>query len=223
MADEKKVEWKELLKYPILGVTIVFCLWLAKVLCILDVSNISKIGTDGVEFRDRTEKLAAQVAPFENRIKVLEVALETILNNKDTSTTVAVRNTILEKPEELQLASDKATQISEMKEVTSNTKVLEGWIWLGNYEKSRKAWSTLLLNEVDKSTVPTKIDTMVTYTLDGNMILRSENPTIKTDYFRSVPSLGIIPRGSTVTLISKPKPASERSVVQYWAKVRWTK
>jgi len=212
-----------LVRYPVIGASIVLSIWFAEWAIGFDIGNISEMSTTSIKFRQDASDLAGQIVPLAERVKFLEVSIQTLLKKDSAKNNIDIRNTIMANAADLQTATDKVTQISEMKLTPNDGQSVEGFIWIGNFDKRSNRWSTVLLGEVDKATPPADIQSQVTYTVEGNMILRQSLPKDNRDYFRSVASLGIIPKNSKITLLEKPTAVDREFTIQYWVRVRWSK
>lgn len=211
----------ELLKYPIIGASIVLSLWMAKVFLAFDINSISELSTSTIKFRQATSDLSTQIVPLSEKVKVLEVSLDALLKSS-TVDTEKVNNAIEADQEKIQTVTDNVEHINQLKISSGTPQILEGYIWIGNYNEASKTWSTILLENIEKTTPLTDIREQTTYKVEGNMILRGTPPKAEGDYFKSSPNLGIIAKGTPVLLLEKPYMV-KRATTQCWVKVRWSK
>jgi len=93
-----------------------------------------------------------------------------------------------------------------------------GYIWIGNY--SSGSWSTLKItgNNAGATTLPTAF-TGQEFSVNGNMVLRKEQPEAGPSYFRGIEALGVVPNGTRIRIEGNPIPYLRGSLTQYWAKV----
>ncbi|OZG72656.1 hypothetical protein BTA51_14090 [Hahella sp. CCB-MM4] len=60
------------------------------------------------------------------------------------------------------------------------------------------------------------------YRVLGNMVGRDGlPPQIPKKYYRARTSLGIVPRGSVVTLLAEPESVDREFALQYWANIEF--
>lgn len=68
---------------------------------------------------------------------------------------------------------------------------------------------------------PASLPLSATYTSLGNMVVRDGLPSNDADYFRARASLGVIPRGTSIRLVTAPVAIDRQYAVQYWAQIEW--
>lgn len=99
---------------------------------------------------------------------------------------------------------------------------IAGYIFIGNYSPGG-GWTQAKIHDPRTGALagpPQDIRPDASYVLDGNMYVRASLPPDSPEYFRAVPSLGVLPRGATVTILETPQGIDRESAVQYWARVR---
>ncbi len=98
-----------------------------------------------------------------------------------------------------------------------------GWVWIGNFDRAGGRWSRPKLVGLDGkplSADPATIVAGARYRVDGNLIARAMLPPNDREYFRDVPSLGVLARRSVVELLREPAGRQRDHAMQYWASVR---
>ncbi len=133
--------------------------------------------------------------------------------------------------EKTEIASDNIAQtsVSLQNGLPSSTdtktflKDVTGVIWIGNY--SITGWKPSLLGRslqtpLDRET-PNSLASNQEFFVLGNVILRASFPEVGNNYFRKIPSRGIIPKGTKVKILSSaPKEYKTSRAMQYWVEVR---
>ena len=85
MEEKKKIDWMELLRYPVVTLCIVLGLFLLKVLIGLDVSQITKITNEGIEFREQQSIATSQVVQqLTEKVSALEEKMGSTNTQTDT-------------------------------------------------------------------------------------------------------------------------------------------
>lgn len=104
--------------------------------------------------------------------------------------------------------------------VENNAQRNRGYIWIGNYDQASGSWSRSFLTRLDGRPVaepPRDLAPGSLFIVGGNMTLREALPKNNAAYFREQRSLGVVLRGTTVTLLDAPVGIDRDYAVQYWA------
>ncbi len=238
--EPKNLGNKELLKYPILVMSIVLGI------VVLDYFeyNIVSLGTGGIEVEKRITNTLEGSQELSRKVDSLELLVAQLFESRqienqeqidrlvsdgsglqksdlnDTITGVSVKSHI--STYQFQ-ASDLTTKINkDLDEIKhANSKV--GWIWIGNY--AEKAWSTCMLKRIDGKALPIgspeSIQKNEVFEVTGNMYIRKYLPPNTDSYFRSVNAVGIVPNGSEVEVLEPPQAIDRGFQVQYWMKIQY--
>jgi hypothetical protein len=210
----------ELLKYPLLVFSALIALVLARYLLGLEFGVVTEVGTQGVKFAERNQATLAAVANIEGKVNQALVELELLKKSQPAAGPVSRENTA-RLVEAAQTVSDQTARVEQIGtgNPTGNRR-LKGYIWIGDFDG---AWRRAKLAPLDTgqpvNLSPEKLLPGTEYTVLGNMVVREKAPADDEEYYRGVNSLGVIPRGTKVRLVSAPIVRSRESAVQYWAEV----
>jgi hypothetical protein len=58
------------------------------------------------------------------------------------------------------------------------------------------------------------------FQVGGNIYLRKTLPKNNKEYFREVPIIGIVPKGTTIEILEIPHGIDRKFAIQYWTKVK---
>lgn len=175
MENENK-SWIDLLKYPILILSIVLGLILMNLFLDIDFKRLTKISANSIEFSTDVNKATSEL---DERLKKLEIKMSEIDNNTKTDTTesFAARNV-----KETQVVSDNIARLSfsnpdNKNDLTStNLKDKEGYIWIGNVVNNN--WSEIQLLDLNNNPVNVNlknIEVNSSYRVKNNLSLRTRN------------------------------------------------
>lgn len=209
----------ELLKYPILVLTIVLSLLTLKHCAGLQFGVLTKVGPGGAEFAQQTQATENAVSELEARLNETQVRLAA-LEMQSKPSTAETRRVETEADSAAQIVSDATAQIAVLRRSTSGVSTA-GYIWIGNYKQKWQPAKFARLDTGQPVEIPPMQMTQGTqYRVLGNMVLRDGMPANDQDYFRSRASLGVVPRGTVVSILEPPLGIDREFAVQYWAKVR---
>lgn len=216
--SEKQPAWVELARYPLLVLSLFLAAWASKCALDLDFGRLESVGAEGLRFR--TEEAQTQsLVEIETRLNELRAAVDSL------QTTGA-------RPEEAtaptldaatQTVSDQTARVTELREEARPADVREGFVFIGNYGPEGWDRAMLLRTGAEDGPVtrpPDQLRVGEEFVLRGNMVLRGGPPPNNEQYYRAVPSLGVIPRGTRVELLGEPVGIDREFAVQYWARVR---
>lgn len=187
----------------------------------IDLSRMSEIGPEGLKLAQETREDASAA------ISELEIALADVsarLDALERDAGAVVPSPTPTKPEVDQV-SDATARLSRSP-VEGRATVLEGrigYIFIGNYDTASSTWTDPVLLRLDSAQAeragPGEMLIGSQFRLRLNMVLRDGVPANDVEYFRSRQNLGVLPRGTLVTLLERPVGIDREFAVQHWAKV----
>lgn len=204
-----------------------------------DLEASKKVYADNVQlYLVQNESLQIELTEYKKKAEDLQKKYEDIASYYDTKAKQAVQPK--EQQEYTKLAGKAKTKAAELESniqraVDANTLAetrseaivsslpasedgKRGFIWIGNYDEEKQRWTTTRLKGID-GLLPDDIKPGSIYRVLGNMTLRADLPKNDADYFRSVESLGYVPKAKEVKLLSAPKRFDRQSKIQYWVEV----
>lgn len=216
----------ELLKYPILVFSIVLALIIVRHALDLEFGVVTEVSTEGLKFSEKSNDATLKaLMELETKLNEMAVRLDRMEDPMDSSPesmaevwdqTFVVSQTVSD-------ATANIAQLNKQVKAEGNT-VLSGWIWIGNYSDNwSKASIASLATGQPIDLDPTKMQPGTEYRTLGNMIVRDGLPPNNKDYYKSKASLGVVPRGSVITLLDTVEPVDREFAVQYWAKIEFLK
>ena len=237
MSETKNSGNKELLKYPILVLSII----LGVVVLDLFDYNIVSLGASGIEVERRIENSLQDSEAMSQKIDSLELLLSELvikLENQPTTKSTGEQtygDSINDSPlagsavkkgkawtHQLQ-ASDLTTKIHQELDQFKKSEVRTGWIWIGCYYSP--AWDPMNLKGIGEkvlySGAPEGIQKNDVYEVVDNMYMREHLPPNNEQYFRSVEWVGIVPSGTKVEVIEPPRGLERNSSIHYWMKIKY--
>ncbi len=211
----------ELLRYPVVTLCVVIGLFLLKVLIGFDLSQVSRITKDGVEFRNEQVNDISinflQLTMMIDSLKNEQLAMNEQLKGKTTGgrpmgvemgssgqTITQLEPTAVDKRDwsTTEFAQESLAKLSYVD--TKNNTILngkKGYIWLGEYNETQATWENLSLDisaqRITRSGETIRIPSR-TYNTAVNIILRS-NP-IEESSSPSENMLGVIPKNTPVSV-----------------------
>lgn len=223
--NNSKPLFTEIIKYPMMALSILIFLFGSKHLLGVDFGLIKKIGSDGIEFAERkTAETVNALAGLEGRLNKALIDIETLKKAGTSSETPAEDKILFTEASET--VSDQTASIQPLRE--KNTKnddqVITGYIWIGNFNDG---WNKPRLSSKDSgqpiSVNPDNILPGTEYKVLGNMVLRDGLPPNNDMYYRGLKSLGIIPRGGVIRVIDTPAKIQRDDLQQIWVKIELAK
>ncbi len=214
----------ELLKYPVLVFSIVIALVIARYLLDLEFGVITEFSTDGIKFSEKSNATTLQaIIELEEKLNNLAVRLEEVeQNGPPTSMDVSVAKAAAFSAS--QTVSDATAKMAELRSEIpgGEDKRISGWIWIGNYDQE---WSKSSISKLGVgqpvTMAPQKMKVGTEYKVLGNIVIRDGLPPNDKEYYRARKSLGVVPRGSIVTLLKQPEQVDREFAIQYWAEVEY--
>ncbi|MDL2277862.1 hypothetical protein LJC57_04640 [Parabacteroides sp. OttesenSCG-928-G07] len=236
MEENKKVDWMELLRYPVVTLCIVIGLFLLKVLIGFDLGQVSRITKDGIEFRNE------QVIDISKNFLQLTMLVDSLKNEQLTMSEKLKEQTKTGRPMGVEMGSSGQTKTQKDSTVVNkrdwsatefaseslaklsyvdakNNTILngkEGYIWLGDYNEAQATWKNLSLQipaqRITRSDETIRIPSR-TYNTAVNIILRSD--PIAESSSPSENMLGVIPENTPVSV-------SDVEIMdgQYWVLIK---
>lgn len=210
----------KLLKYPIMTISVVVGLILARWSLDIDFSRMTKIGPQGMEFDNNTRESAVGVtSELDAKLKELSLRIETLEGKTDSvdvkSQTTAKLNEVSDQVSQLSMSQSKFT-----KTVFSGRK---GHIFIGQYD-STAGWNQAVFLIQDSgqpvTSAPEQLPVGGRFLVRTNMVLRDGLPSNDAEYFRGKENIGVIPRGTLVALLGQPAGIDRKFAVEYWAPVQ---
>jgi hypothetical protein len=209
----------DLIKYPILIFSILIALVAAKYLLGLEFGVVTEVGTGGVKFAEKSQATFEALTNLEGKVNQALVELEQL---KKTSHSAAESPEIKAKLfEAAQIVSDQTAKVEQIQlPDPARRGRLKGYIWIGNFKQT---WSGPKLAQPNTgqpiSLPPSELQRGTEYIVLGNMVVRDGPPANDQSYYRGRNSLGVIPQGTRVRLVTEPIARDREYAVQYWAEV----
>lgn len=226
----------DLLKYPVLVLSILLAFILAEHFLGIDFSRLAKVGSTGLEFYEEVQEQNLSVSSeMENEIDALATKLEVITerlntlsaatDNDNPSDTINFEKALVENFLKTQSVSDQIAKFGTRKVNGKRiSKALEGYIFIGNFEKATNAWSNTVLLSLEQKKINISPDDLrineEIYKVGDNMVLREQLPLNNRAYDKASKSLGVIPKHAIIKIIDKPVGIDREFAVQWWAKVQ---
>lgn len=209
------LNYLELLRYPILVLTILLGMWIARPLLGVDYTRLTKVGPSGLEF---SEAKTAFV-DLDSALRGMQKEIELLKASAPAAGEQASPEKKAEIIEAAQTVSNETAELADIGNIPSNKS--EGkYIWMGNFNGN---WERVQLNDpANNSPVskpPDQLKPGDVFRVRGNMVVRAGLPQNNQEYYRGRESLGIVPRGKSVRLLSQPEPIERGATTQYWVRV----
>ena len=216
MAEEKST-LVELAKYPVAVLSIFLALVGAKYVLDIPFGSVSEITKDGVKFtQDAKGEIASLSAQLNGAMKSIE-EIKRQLPSKSLST--EAKSEIFEAS---QTVPDQTAQLTTVKSTDAGAE-LTGYIWIGDYSKATSTWQRVKLvsptTNAPLASAPPTIAPGAVFAVSGNMVLRDGLPQNDGAYFQGRKSLGVLPTGTRVKVLSAPVAIDREFAAQYWLQV----
>lgn len=218
---EKNSTLVEMLKYPVLVFSIVAALVVAKYLLGVEFGVITEVSTQGVKFAEQSRATVEALANLEASLNESLVRIQALEKHVQASP-AETKRVESEAFSAAQTVSDATATIARLNEaaVSGGAERMIGYIWIGNYNRQ---WNSIKLGNLDTGQPielpPQEIEPGTEYKVLGNMVLRAGLPPNDQDYFRAQASLGVIPRGTKVSIRRRPVGIDREFAIQYWAEI----
>lgn len=219
MEDAKARIAVELFKYPVAVLAIFLALVGAKYVLGIPFGSISELTKDGVKF---TQDAKGEIASLSAQVNAISKALEELKKQvPEKPLTSSARSAIFEASQTVSTQTAQLTSLDPPRDASAQ--VQKGYIWIGDYDRSAKAWGRVKLLSAASNSPLTLSPEAVTpgsiYAVSANMVLRDGLPPNNAEYFQARKSLGVIPIGTKVVAISQPVAVDREFAVQYWLEV----
>lgn len=216
MAEDKS-PFIEIAKYPVVVLSIFLALVGAKYFLDIPFGSVSEITRDGVKFtQDAKGEIASLSAQLNGAIKSIE-EIKRQLPSKSLSP--EAKSEIFEAS---QTVPDQTAQLTTVKSADAGPE-LTGYIWIGDYSKATSTWQRVKLvsptTNSPLASAPPTIAPGAVFAVSGNMVLRDGLPPDDGAYFQARKSLGVLPTGTRVKVLSAPVAIDREFAVQYWLQV----
>jgi hypothetical protein len=216
VADEKS-NVVELLKYPITILSILLALIAARYFLGITFGAVAEVSASGVKF---SQDAKGEIASLAAQLNSATAAIEELRKQspQHAELTPKAQSALFEAS---QTVSNQTAQVAKLQaDPGTDSPKSKGYIWIGDYGND---WARVKLAPVDSNdpikVAPAQIVAGSEYKVLGNMVVRESLPPNNADYYRSLKSLGIIPVGTKVRILSKPTGIDREFAVQYWAEV----
>lgn len=212
----------ELVKYPVLVFSLLAAVVVARFALGIEFGNVTEISTQGLKFAEANQALSKTVTDLETRLNAMQQQIKALeeSNNGTLVYNEAVQQDVFSAE---QTVSDVTANASRLAAQTTSQQeeVLQGYIWIGDWGEGQ--WSKVQLAGVDSrqpiTISPTQMVAGTQYISLGNLVVRAERPRNDEIYFKGAETNGVIPRGSTLEIITSPNIVRDQSK-QFWAEVR---
>lgn len=216
MAEDKS-PFIEIAKYPVVVLSIFLALVGAKYFLDIPFGSVSEITRDGVKFTQEAKgEIASLSAQLNGAIKSIE-EIKRQLPSKSLSP--EAKSEIFEAS---QTVPDQTAQLTTVKSADAGPE-LTGYIWIGDYSKATSTWQRVKLvsptTNSPLASAPPTIAPGAVFAVSGNMVLRDGLPPDDGAYFQARKSLGVLPTGTRVKVLSAPVAIDREFAVQYWLQV----
>lgn len=216
MAEERSTAI-ELAKYPIAVFSIFLALVGAKYILEIPFGSVAEITKDGVKFtQDAKGEIASLSAQLNGAMKSIEEIKRQL---PTTPLSTAAKAAVFEAS---QTVPDQTAQLTTVKSGGRDAE-LTGYIWIGDFNEATSSWQRVKLvspatNEPLKA-APAAVAPGSVFAVSANMVLRDGLPQNDGAYFQGRKSLGVLPTGTRVKVLSTPVPINREFAVQYWLRV----
>ena len=212
----------ELAKYPIIVMTILVALIIAKWTLGISFGAVAEISSGGVKF---AQEAPGKLADLEGRLNgaIREIEQLKASNLKDSGTPPEAKVTKADRVAVFAAQQTVSDQTAEIAKIGSGSGASpkKGFVWIGDFGAGRwdRAELASLQTGQPVTDAPDQLRVGTEYRALSNMIVREGLPASDADYFRGRKSLGTIPRGTKLRLAGKPVGIDRQYAVQYWAEI----
>ena len=188
----------------------------------IEFGNVTEISTQGLKFAEANQALSKTVTDLETRLNAMQQQIKALekRNNVDLGYNEAVQQDVFYAE---QTVSDVTANASRLAAQTTSQEeeVLQGYIWIGDW--GGREWSKVQLASMDSrqpiTISPAQMVAGTQYISLGNLVVRAERPRNDEINFKGAETNGVIPRGSTLEIITPENFDPDKSQ-QFWAEVR---
>ena len=217
-----KPHFVELAKYPIAIFSIALALILLKFVLGLEFGMVTELSTNGLKFSENSKKATVEaLTEIEGKLSELTIRLESV-ERKVNPSDIAIKKISDSVFSASQTVSDATAGLAALSidDGSEKDKKISGWIWIGDY---RNKWKRTNLARLDTGQPiamgPAKLQIGTEYKVLGNMVIRDGVPPNNGNYYRARKSIGVVPRGGVVSILSVPEGLDRGFTTQYWAEI----
>lgn len=220
--EGNKSGYVELLKYPVLVLSILLALIAMKFTLGLEFGMLTEFSTSGLKFSEKSNQATLEaITELEARIEDLSARLESVEAGDEAAP--ALSGTEKSKAfSKTQSVSDATANIARLTAAASDDAIprLTGWMWIGDFNGKWSKTSLVNLGTGQPITItPSEMQAGTEYRVLGNMVVREGLPPNNAEYYRAQKSLGVVPRGSIVRILKQPVGVNREFAVQYWVQI----
>ena len=210
----------ELVKYPIAVFSILIALVAARYLLGLEFGLVTEVGTGGVKFAEKKSQATFEaLTNLEGKVNQALVELEQLKKvNQKVPESPELKAQLFEAA---QIVSDQTARVEQIQLPDGARRGrLKGYIYIGDFKETWNRPKLAQLGTGQPITLqPSKLQRGTEYIVLGNMVVRDGLPANDQNYYRGRASLGVIPQGTRVRLVSDPAAVDRGYAIQYWAEV----
>ena len=209
----------ELLKGPVLVLTLLSVILILNATNIVDFENLTEVSTSGLKFREKKdEKTLDVLIEYKSEIDDLSARLKEVERLSDIDET---KLKVASARAETDVVSDATAALTNLKidnEPITNIE-MRGYIFIGTYEDTwiKKKIEYENGDQVESAPNELKLDRL--YRVTGNMVLRDGLPPNNSEYFRARKRLAVVNKGTSVKFLRKPELIDRPYSNEYWVEV----
>ena len=219
--NEKISQYPQLLKYPILVVSIILGLLAAKFLLGIRFERLTEIGPHGIKFAEQAQATAGAISDLEGRLNeaLLEIEFLKERIGQPVEQTAEQQSQLFVAKQRI---SDQTIKILEpfLEKEGKDLPRLEGFIWLGHINGN---WEKPVLADLESGKpvriAPEEIHPGTEYRIAYSVKIRKGPPEINIQQREDEITIGVIPRGTRIRIIEEPVPFESGRTVQLWARI----
>ncbi len=213
MAEQQSMV--DLLKYPVTVFAILIAVIIAKFALGITFGSVTEITGEGIKF---SQDAKGELTDLASKLNGALAAIDEL--KKQAPAAEANPQARVAEFTASQTVPDQSAQIASIASPATSASARQGYIWIGNY---KGGWNpTMLAALATGQPITAAPDTLVSgaeYKVLGNIVVRDGLPGNDAAYYQGHKSLGSIPRGTTIRLVTPPTGLDRQFAVQYWAKV----
>jgi len=211
----------ELLRYPVIVASVLAGVIVANWFLALDLSRITEVGPSGIKLQETREEASVAISELEARLDETAARVSAVEEQIEASGGVARKKMVSEVSESSDAVASLSRAINDREGTLLEGR--EGYIWIGNYKAATHGWDRQNLLQVDSrlpvERPPSQLAKGSQFRLAINTVLRDGLPPNDEEYFRARKNLGVVPRGTLLTLLGEPVGIDREFAKQYWAEM----
>ncbi len=219
MDKETKTLVADLLKYPVLVLSLLLAAGTAKYCGVLEFGPVTEMGPQGVKFAEQSRAVSKSLTDLETQVNASLVRLDALEADRKGSQISQNKQVEEKAASAAQVVSDSTAQAARIVDAM-RVGQLKGYIWVGNFDRR---WQPTNLARLDSGQPielpPDQLREGTEYQVLGNMVARDGLPQNDSKYYQGRSSLGVITRGTRVMITKTPIGVERGFAVQYWAEV----